>query len=201
MADRNRYSSGLTREPFLFREMRITAPLLCGGLTDDEALARIAEGNLYQYPTARSLRKVGRTCLRRLRGMDDSGLIRYIAEAPAREARQAVLYALMCDSRLVREWMTGVVGEKYRQRDFRLTAADLRDFLLRIQEQDPAAARWSPLTVKKLRQVLLRLLVDNEYLEDRHSTQLQPVRPAPFLEQAIRQSGRTPYLDAFYPFD
>lgn len=197
----DRYSSGLTREPFLFREMRITAPLLCEGLADEEAAVRIVEGNLYQYPTACSLGRVARTCIRRLRAMDDSGLIRFIADAPAREARQAVLYALMCDSRLVREWMIGVIGEKYRQRDFRLTASDLRDFLLRIQEQDPAAARWSPHTVKKLQQVLLRLLVENEYLESRSSTRLQPVRPALFLEQAIRQRGRTPYLAAFYSFD
>ncbi len=196
-----RYNSGLTREPFLFREMRITASLLCEGLSDEDAESHIVSDNLYQYPTTHTLSRNARACIRRLRGMQDDSLIRYIHEAPAREARQTVLYALMCDSRLVREWMIGVIGEKYRLGDYHFAVSDLRDFLMHVQEQDDSAARWSLLTVKKLRQVLLRLLVDNEYLDTRNSTVLQPVRLSPVLGCAIRESGRTPYLAAFYQFD
>ena len=41
----------LTREQFLFSEMRITARLMIKGLPDKEILQEIEEDNLYQYPT------------------------------------------------------------------------------------------------------------------------------------------------------
>ena len=44
------YIASLTREPFLFYEMRTTAKLICEGLEDAEVVSRIAEENLFQYP-------------------------------------------------------------------------------------------------------------------------------------------------------
>ena len=37
------YIASLTREPFLFYEMRTTARLICEGLEDVEVVSRIAE--------------------------------------------------------------------------------------------------------------------------------------------------------------
>ena len=50
------YRAFITREPFLFYEMRTTARLLAEGMTEDEAIERITRENLFQYPTERSLR-------------------------------------------------------------------------------------------------------------------------------------------------
>ena len=44
------YGAGsITREQFLFYEMRTTARLMNGGLSDEEILKRIIEENLFQY--------------------------------------------------------------------------------------------------------------------------------------------------------
>lgn len=44
----------MTREQYLFYEMRTTARLIAKGLEDGEVIKRIVEENLFQYPTEKS---------------------------------------------------------------------------------------------------------------------------------------------------
>ena len=52
------YLASMTREPFLFYEMRATARLYMEGLSDEEIVDRVITENSYQYPTERSLKMV-----------------------------------------------------------------------------------------------------------------------------------------------
>lgn len=45
------YIASLTRESFLFYEMRSTAKLMSEGFSDDAIVKEIVEQNLFQYPT------------------------------------------------------------------------------------------------------------------------------------------------------
>lgn len=47
-------SGQMTREQYLFYEMRTTARLIAKGLEDGEVIKRIVEENLFQYPTEKS---------------------------------------------------------------------------------------------------------------------------------------------------
>lgn len=49
------YIASLTREPFLFYEMRSTAKLMSEGLSDEAIVTEIVEQNLFQYPTEKSI--------------------------------------------------------------------------------------------------------------------------------------------------
>ena len=42
------YIASITREPFLFYEMRIAARLISEGATDEEAVEQITRDNLFQ---------------------------------------------------------------------------------------------------------------------------------------------------------
>lgn len=44
-------SDGLTREQFLFHEMRVTARLMDGGLDDKQIVDAVINDNLFQYLT------------------------------------------------------------------------------------------------------------------------------------------------------
>lgn len=99
------YRAYITREPFLFYEMRTTARLLSDGLTDQETLDRIEKDNLFQYPTERSVKRMAKACLKRLRGMDDDSLINAIATKPQDVSRQICLYAMMKEHRLISDFM------------------------------------------------------------------------------------------------
>ena len=56
------YSAVITREQFLFYEMRTTARLLTEGMTGAQAVDQITAENLFQYPTEKSLRGMARVC-------------------------------------------------------------------------------------------------------------------------------------------
>ena len=194
------YIASLTREPFLFYEMRTTAKLICEGLEDAEVVSRIAEENLFQYPTEKTISRIARACIKRLRAMEDESLIQAISIQPADVAKQICLYAMMKQSRLVWEFMITVIGEKYRLRDTSFGKIDLNIFFLRLQEQNDTVASWSDTTITKLKQIIARVLVETEYLDNLKADHLNPVWLHPVLENAIRSNGDTAVLPAFNCF-
>ena len=194
------YIASLTREPFLFYEMRTTAKLLTSGLSDEEAVAQITAENLFQYPTEKSIARMAKACIKRLQAMEDADLIHAIATQPTEIAKQICLYAMMKQSRLVWEFMLTVIGEKYRSKDSSFGRIDLNTYFIRLQEQDDTVASWSEGTITKLKQVLAKILVETEYLDDVRANHLNPVYLHPILENAIRSHGDLAVLPAFNCF-
>ena len=194
------YIASLTREPFLFYEMRTTAKLLSSGMSNNDVVAQITSDNLFQYPTEKSVARMAKACLKRLAAMDDMGLVRAIVEQPTDVAKQICLYAMMKQSRLMWEFMLTVIGEKYRLRDSSFGRIDLNTYFMRLQEQDDAVAAWSEGTITKLKQVLAKVLVENEYLDNVRANYLNPVYLHPILENAIRSHGDLMVLPAFNCF-
>lgn len=191
------YSAAITREQFLFYEVRTTAKLVCEGLNNDEVVTRIVKENLFQYPTEKSVKRMALACLRRLDVLEDSSLVQAIATQPSDESKQICLYAMMRQYRLVWDFMLTVVGEKYRLLDTSFGKIDLNGFFMRLQEQDDWVATWSLSTVTKVKQVLTKLLVENEYLDRPYANHLNPVLISPLLENVIRASGQNLALPAF----
>ena len=166
------YGAGsITREQFLFYEMRTTARLMREGLSDEEILKRIVEENLFQYPTEKTIKQTA-----------------------------GCLYAMMKQYRLIWDFMITVIGSKYRQQDYSFSRRDINVFFLQLQEQDDLVASWSEGTIKKIGSVLMRVLIDNEYIESGRSNKLQPVLLSHVLENAIRNNGEEMALAAFNCF-
>ena len=191
------YSAVITREQFLFYEMRTTAKLVSEGLTDDEVAERIVKGNLFQYPTEKTVRRMALTCLRRLKALGDTELVSAIAYEPSDVSKQVCLYAMMKQYRLVRDFMTTVIGAKYETYDMSFGRSDINTFIIRLQEQDDWVASWTDETIKKIKQVLAKVLVENEYIDNFSVDHLNPVLIQPILENAIRNSGDIQALKAF----
>jgi hypothetical protein len=200
MRDTSPYNAAITREQFLFYEMRTTARLLNDGLTDAETANRIVVENLFQYPTEKSVRKMTLACIRRLHAMNDESLIAAMATQPSGVAKQICLYAMMKQYRLVWDFMITVIGEKYRLRDTSFGKIDLNTFFIRLQEQDDWVATWSDSTITKVKQVLNRTLVENEYIDSTTADRLNPVLLNSVLENAIRSNNDDIALPAFNYF-
>lgn len=194
------YIASLTREPFLFYEMRTTAKLLNSGLNDEETVAQITTDNLFQYPTEKSIARMAKACIKRLHAMEDVDLIQAVAMQPTEIAKQICLYAMMKQSRLIWEFMLTVIGEKYRLKDSSFGRIDLNTYFIRLQEQDNSVASWSEGTIAKLKQVIVKILVETEYLDDVRADHLNPVYLHPILENAIRSHGDLTVLPAFNCF-
>lgn len=191
------YNGGLTREQFLFYETRTVAGLWVEGLSQPEILTRVRAQNLFQFPTERTVKSIALACLGRLRALPQPDLIAQLATAPVGEAKLVNLYAMMCQNRIVWDFMVEVVGEKYRMGDATYTRADADGYLFRLQQRLPAATGWSDATLNKIRQVLTHCLVECGYLSSPRATALLPVWAPPALEAALRAVGDTAALPAF----
>ena len=191
------YNAAITREQFLFFETRTTARLLNEGFSKDEAVQKIINENLFQYPTEKSLKKMANCCLRRLECLCDDSLIKMLATRPVDEAKQICLYAMMCQYRLIWDFMITVVGEKYKKFDTSFGNMDLNVFFMQLQEQDDWVATWTDSTVYKLKQVIKKILVENQYLNDTSADHINPVLISYELENAIRAAGKEVALPAF----
>lgn len=198
---RSPYNGALTREQFLFYEMRTTARLMSLGLSDAQIADKILEENLFQLPTERSLRQHVRTCIKRLKALNDDSLVGAIGSQPSEIARQICLYAMMKQNRLVLDFMMTVIGEKYRMQDYAYGRLDLNVFFIRLQEQDDGVASWRDSTVTKIKQVLNKCLIETGYLDSAKADHLNPVLISGILENAIRCNHDEVVLPAFNCFD
>jgi len=194
------YNGGLTREQFLFYEIRVVASLLCQELDRKEVVRKIKEENLFQFPTERMIVSIANACFRRIDALESDSLARLLAEAPVAVAKQVNLYAMMRYNRIVWDFMTGIVGEKFRTQEFEFEKRDLNVFFLRLQEQNDAVASWSEGTIQKIKQVLVKALVECGFLDTSRATQLNLISIAPELEDEIRASGDLAALPAFNCF-
>lgn len=158
----------ITREQFLFHEMRIVARLIKEGKSDEQIIQEVAENNLFQYPTERMIKNITQVCLNRFNKTNSQELIDIVANDSADAAKQACLF-LMNYYRLVYEFMITVIGEKYRTKDTSFTKMDLNSFFTRLQEQNDVVASWSDATIGKCKQVL-KTLVENGYLDNSRSS-------------------------------
>ena len=190
-------SGNLTREQFLFYEMRTTAKLMKTGIDDAQIIERIIADNLFQYPTEKSIKKMASVCVKRLHLLEDQSLIAAIADMDSYTAKQICLYAMMKQYRIIWDFMITVIGMKYRQQDYTFSRRDINIFFMRLQEQDDTVASWSEDTVKKIESVISRILIENEYIDNGRAKTLNTVLISGVLENAIRESGQEIVLPAF----
>ena len=70
----------ITREQFLFNEMRIVAGLLLENKSDKEIFEEIEKDNLFQYPTNTSIRNITSVCLRRFHNVEDTRVLEVVSK-------------------------------------------------------------------------------------------------------------------------
>lgn len=194
------YNGGLTREQFLFFEIRIVSSLVLQGKSRNEIEQEIFSENLFQFPTEKMIKNITKTCLKRIDALNAPELVYHLANASLDVAKQINLYAIMCENRIVYDFLTEVIGEKYRSQDFTFSSKDIAIFFMELSEKVPAVHTWSASTLKKLKQVLVRFLIECDYLENTRSQNLLPVYLYPELEEVIRQKNDLDALPAFNCF-
>ena len=194
------YNGGLTREQFLFYEIRIVASLMQQGYSRDEIKEKIREDNLFQYPTERMINNITSACFKRIDALGSEELAFQLANAPTESAKQINLYAMMRYNLVVWDFMTTVIGEKYRTQEFDFSRKDLNLFFFRLQEQNDSVASWSDNTINKIKQVLTKSLVECQYLDSTRSNHLNPVLICPELEDGIRENHDFAAYPAFNCF-
>ena len=122
------YNGTLTAEQFLYYEMRIVSRLYLEEKKVDEITECIKRENLFRFPTERRIYRIASACYKRIIALDNPKLVYEVANTPVDVAKQINLYSMMCYNRLVREFIEGLIGEKYRQQDYTYTMSKLMKF-------------------------------------------------------------------------
>lgn len=187
----------ITREQFLFHEMRIVAKLLLEEKSDSEIIGEVVTNNLFQYPTEKSLNNITKVCLTRFHQTESKELIDIVANGSSDAAKQACLFLMMNYYRIVWEFMIGVIGEKYRTQDLSFTKMDLNSFFTRLQEQNEVVASWSDATINKCKQILKKILIENGYLDNQKSEVLNNILLDLSVKEAIENINKRDALIAF----
>lgn len=187
----------ITREQFLFHEMRIVAKLLLEEKSDSEIIGEVVTNNLFQYPTEKSLNNITKVCLARFHQTESKELIDIVSSGSSDAAKQACLFLMMNYYRIVWEFMIGVIGEKYRTQDLSFTKMDLNSFFTRLQEQNEVVASWSDATINKCKQILKKILIENGYLDNQKSEVLNNILLDLSVKEAIENINKRDALIAF----
>lgn len=200
MDSRTPYIASLTREPFMFYEMKITAGLMAKGMTRDEIIEKVVTENLFQYPTERSLKTRTKACIKRLNNLDEE-MLSWFETRPIAAAKQICLYALMKESKLIFEFMVTVIGKKYETKNLSYSKDLVPLFFNRLQEQSEQVAGWSDATIKKLISVVNNILKEVGYVDSFNSKKLNDLLIDHKLKEKIIENGDSVMLSAFNCFE
>lgn len=191
------YRGSLTREQFLFYETRIVAKKILEDKNEEEVVKEIIADNLFQFPTEKNIKSIAKGCYRRLKSTNNTNLVALVADASADIGKQAALYTLMCYNAIVYDFMVDVIGEKYRTQDLVFDKSCVTRFCSELRNKDEKASEWSDATMNKIRQVLLKTLVDTGYLNSISSKELNPVYLYEEVLECINDNGDQEVYPAF----
>ena len=191
------YSGGLTREQFLYYENRIVAKLILKGMTYDEILRECMDENLFQYPSLVSYTKIVSACYKRLMFANDIRIVKIVAESNTSTSKLTLLYCMMLQNLLVRDFMIDVVGEKYRSGVLAFDKTDVNHFFMDLSVRVEIVSSWSDKTIQKIKSVLIKCLAETGYLTTIKSTTLNPINVDFELINLIRDRGEYEFLQAF----
>ena len=197
MGNKPQYLGSITREQFLFYEHRAVAKLILEGKPYEEILKEATEENLFQYPSTKSYKSITRACYKRLTFTGDNRIVDLVANATSSTAKQALLYAMVCQNLLVRDFMIDVIGEKYKANSLDFNKTDVNHFFVRLFSRVDTAATWSDVTVQKIKSVLVKCLVEAGFLNTIKSTKLNQIAVNDELIDLIKDRGEYEVLPAF----
>ncbi|MEH7094065.1 DUF1819 family protein [Neobacillus vireti] len=189
------YSATLTGASFLLYELKQVLKLKRQGLSDDEIKKKVIEDNVFEYKFTSSLKRIVPSVIRRANALDDQ-LQEWILDNPLEEGKIINLYAIMKTDRLFFEFMNEVIREKLEANNNLLEKKDLNVFFISKAEQDEKMAKWTELTVNKLKQVYIKLLFEAGLLKNKKTGELYRLLFDENLKRHISKNGDMVYLKA-----
>ncbi|ATI52287.1 hypothetical protein CPZ32_18860 [Bacillus cereus] len=189
------YSATLTGASFLLYELKQVLKLKRKGLSDAEIKKKVIEDNVFEYKVTSSLKRIVPSVIRRANVLDDQ-LKDWVLNSPLEVGKIINLYAIMKTDKLFFEFMNEVIREKLDANNYLLEKKDLNIFFITKAEQNEKMAKWTELTVNKLKQVYMKLLYEAGLLRDKQSGELSRLLFDEDIKRHLTYIGDTAYLKA-----
>lgn len=190
-----RYSAGMTSKIFGFVESKKMAELMVAGNSKEELTQIIEEQNLFSLRDAKRLRRTVNYVYERLTSLPKEALS-IISSSDIEAGKVLVLVGIMRTDVLFGEFVYEVYRMKKILGERAIENRDLNDFFDEKANQSDEVAGWSEASVKKLKNVYIRNLVDAGLLEDAKNRNVKNIIISSKVEKILRDNGMETYLKA-----
>jgi len=177
------YKSTIKSRPFLYKETRKATTLIKQGVDIDEIRNKSVEDNIFQLESETRKKEVASIIVARLKDLDEF-IIDKISKGNVETSKILVLYAIIKTDRLFFEFMNEVYKEKLLLRDLFLRDKDFNMFFQSKREQSEKVASWTEITLKKLKQVYVRILFESGLIENQKGDRSIKT---PILESEVKE--------------
>lgn len=160
-----KYSAGMVKKQTFFREMLQAVSIKKTTAHVDDLKKALLIDNYLNINPARRNQEISSTVLARLASLSDDQ-INLLAEGSLSEQKQMTMISIMKTERLVKDFINEVYMDKLEKGLRTLEDLDFNLFFRRKAEQNDEVAKWQDVTIKKLRQVMKKILRELDFITD-----------------------------------
>ncbi|NMM63714.1 DUF1819 family protein [Clostridium sp. P21] len=177
------YKSTIKSRPYLYKETKKAAILINQGLSLSEIKKKSLEENIFQLESEARKKEVASIIASRLQILDKH-IIEKIVKGNIETSKILVLYSIIKTDRLFFEFMNEIYKEKILLRDFYIKDKDFNLFFQSKREQSDKVASWTEYTLKKLKQVYIRILFECGLIKNQKGDREIKI---PIVENEVKQ--------------
>lgn len=159
------YKSTIKSRPYLYKETKKAASIVNKGFAVDDIKVKSLEENIFLLESEARKKEVASIIVSRLSGLDNYVMDK-IENSSVETSKILVLYAILKTDRLFFEFINEVYKEKILLKDMYIRDKDFGVFFQNKREQSEKVASWSEYTLKKLRQVYIRILFESGLIKE-----------------------------------
>ncbi|MGL4606038.1 MAG: DUF1819 family protein [Eubacteriaceae bacterium] len=192
----DKYSSGLVSESFWFIECKKIIKLKYDSFSWDDVQTMCISENFLGIPKEYRAKRIFGYIKNRITLLDEK-TIKLFLEGDISTQKIIVLLAIAKKNRLFYEFLYEVYREKVILRANELKASDITVFFKNKQEQNDDIAKWTDVTLKRLRSTYMNFLADAGFLAVKEKKKiLTPPIIGASLEDHLKDIGETTLLKA-----
>lgn len=159
-----KYSAGIVKKPTFLRESIEVAALINQGFENYMVKNKLLEENLLKIVPPRRNVEISSAVLNRISQLTEDQ-IWLLSNGSLEDKKQIVLLSIIKSERLVKEFMNEVYLDKLAGSQRTFNDTDINIFFNHKAEADDDVAKWKEVTVKKIKQVLKKILKELGYIE------------------------------------
>lgn len=154
------YSAKTTGENFLYVETKTLATHLLNGEDFDLLKRRNIDENLIMYKKEKAIARVNAPIFRRLKFLQDKGIIKDFVYEDIATSKYILLYAVMKTDDLVKDFVFEVYRKKILEEVDYIEKRDIENWYQDKMMMSETLKRVTVATENKLKQVIMRILQD-----------------------------------------
>ena len=183
------YDSDLLGGSLMVRESRVVADLLLNNVSDEDWKRAVIEENILQKKVPASAKRNAKTIRSRLELLEPE-FWKAIRDGDDELATQAAFCAALERNELLIEFMERVLKDAYAIHLEKLSMYQWTEFVDECGNRDPAIYDLKETSIKKMGQVVFRMLAEIGYVINTRSMKLQKLLIRPEIKVLLENTSR-----------